>query len=146
MHYTDLHCDTLFELYKKDLTYQNDRLHLRSDFENVFEKHTQVFAVWTQNRISDEEAWAQFHAIVNHAKKAGIPPSVNSFLAVEGGALLAKDISRVDILAQMGVRMLTPCASLPSAARRMQSTMCPSRSVQARSSVSPVSTATASPN
>ena len=107
MHYTDLHCDTLFELYKKGLKYQNDILHLRADFENVFDSHTQVFSVWTQNRISDEDAWTQFHAILDHAEKAGISPSVNRILAVEGGALLAKDISRVDTLFQMGVRMLT---------------------------------------
>ena len=107
MHYTDLHCDTLYELYKKGLTYQNDRLHLRTEFENVFEAHTQVFAVWTENRISDEEAWTQFHAILNHANKAEIPSSVNRVLAVEGGALLAKDISRLDTLYTLGVRLLT---------------------------------------
>lgn len=107
MKYTDLHCDTLFELYKKGLTYENDRLHLRADFENAFEAHTQVFAIWTQNRISDEDAWQQFHAILNHAKEARIPRDVRTILAVEGGALLAKDISRLDVLRQLGVRLLT---------------------------------------
>ena len=107
LHYTDLHCDTLFELYKKGLTYENDRLHLRSDFEKAFTKHTQVFAVWTENRISDEEAWQQFHAILNHTKAAGIPSDVRTVLAVEGGALLAKEISRVDTLYDLGVRLLT---------------------------------------
>lgn len=107
MKYTDLHCDTLYELYKKDLTYQNDRLHLRAEFETVFETHTQVFAVWTENRISDEEAWKQFHAIFNHSQKAAIPGFIDTILAVEGGALIAKDLSRVNTLYNLGVRLLT---------------------------------------
>ena len=107
MKYTDLHCDTLYELYKKNLSYQNDRLHLRSDFENAFEAHTQVFAIWTQNELSPDDAWNQFHAILNHAKNAQIPAEIRGILAVEGGNLLGNDLSRLDTLYALGVRILT---------------------------------------
>lgn len=107
MKYTDLHCDTLYELYKKNLSYQNDRLHLRSDFENIFDTHTQVFAIWTQNNLCPDDAWKQFHAILNHAKTAQIPQNIRSILAVEGGNLLGNDLSRLDTLYALGVRFLT---------------------------------------
>ena len=107
MNYTDLHCDTLYALYKKGLSYQNDSLHLRSDFESIFDRHTQVFAIWSEHGLSPDEAWKQFHAILAHAQKAGIPQSVKGMLSVEGGALLGNDLSRLDVLYNCGVRILT---------------------------------------
>ena len=107
MKYTDLHCDTLYELYKKNLSYNNDCLHLRADFENAFDAHRQVFAIWTEHALSPDAAWEQFFKIWEHTKKANIPSCVDTILAVEGGALLGEDLSRLDILYAHGVRILT---------------------------------------
>ncbi len=107
MRYTDLHCDTLYALYKKGLSYDNQSLHLRSDFENVFDHHTQVFAVWSEHKLTPDAAWEQFHTILAHAKKARIPEDIRSILSVEGGALLGNDLSRLDVLYNCGVRILT---------------------------------------
>ena len=107
LNYTDLHCDTLYELYKKKLTYQNDRLHLRADFENAFAVHTQVFAIWTEHRLTPDDAWNQFLAIRKYMDTAELPPNLHSVLAVEGGALLGDDLSRLDQMRALGVRLLT---------------------------------------
>jgi len=105
--YTDLHCDTLFELYKKGLTYRNDQLHLRQAFEDVFTHHTQVFAIWTEHKLSPDDAWRQFLAIRKYYENAEIPKEIKSILAVEGGALIDNDLSRLDILHSLGIRILT---------------------------------------
>ena len=107
MRYTDLHCDTLYALYKKRLSYNNPSLHLSTQNESVFEHHTQVFAIWSEHKLTPDAAWEQFHAILSHAKKADIPKKVRSILSVEGGALLGNDLSRLDVLYDCGVRILT---------------------------------------
>ena len=105
MKYTDLHCDTLYELYKKGLSYDNCRLNLRTEFEKAFSHHIQVFAIWTEHGLSPDDAWDQFLAILAHSKTAAI--SAKSILSVEGGALLGDDLSRLETMRKLGVRILT---------------------------------------
>ena len=122
----DLHCDTLYEasrqnksIYKNDLCLSVSRL-------REYTRFCQVLAMWSDHRIGEDEAYANFfkarellaHELEAHSdialctcadelaecEKLGIGAL---FLAVEGGKLLSDDLSRLDVLYQNGVRFLT---------------------------------------
>lgn len=125
MNLFDFHCDTPFELYKKQAFLTENDLHISLDKARCFDRYGQVMAIWTQNSLAPEEAWRQFHAVYDdflskipseraalcrtigeyrQAMEAGKHPF---FLAVEGAFLLNGDISRLDEMYRMGVRFLT---------------------------------------
>ena len=49
MDFFDLHCDTAFELYKRNLSFDNDELSVTKNSAKVFGKWTQTFAVWIKD-------------------------------------------------------------------------------------------------
>ena len=123
MKYTDLHCDTAFEMYKKRERLRNNSLHIDLDKTREFERYTQIFAIWSDNEKSDDEVYKDFFHIKDRffeeLKTNNIPLLLSgseyeksaqncaAFLAVEGGSLLGRDISRLYRLYECGVRLLT---------------------------------------
>lgn len=103
----DLHCDTLYELYKRALPFSNDKLHITADTVSTFEKQTQVFAVWSEHSIGEEAAWEQFGKIIAYREALSFPDNLTGILAVEGGKLLAGKLSRIDRLREQNVKILT---------------------------------------
>lgn len=85
--YFDLHCDTLYERYRR----KGKVLHLDKDGD--FHPRRQIYAVWTEHGISADEAYLQFFKIADGAPDGAM-------LAVEGGQLLANDLSRLDTIAE----------------------------------------------
>ena len=59
----DLHCDTPFELYKKQTELEDNQLHISLKKAEIYTKYAQIMAIWTQHSLENEQAWAQFHAI-----------------------------------------------------------------------------------
>ena len=125
MNYFDLHCDTLFEMEKRDLGFYNGGA-LAVSFENrtVFDKYARIMAIWTKFGISDDEAFEHYKKIVENMnsrldgrialcrtydemKAAQSGGKIPFFLAVEGATLLGGDIKRLDTLYADGVRFLT---------------------------------------
>lgn len=125
----DLHCDTALEAYEKMLDInRNDRLHISLDRSGDFSVYTQVFAVWSRHGGDPEELWSTFF-LVKDLLDAQIPekrreteeecdpccgceegitrPNFSYILAMEGGAPLNCDLSRLDVLYEAGVRVLT---------------------------------------
>ena len=98
MNLFDLHCDTPFELYKKQMRMEDSLLHISLKKAEVYSKYAQVMAIWTQHSLDNEEAWKQFHAIYR---------DFIFFLAVEGASLLDGKIERLGELYKLGVRFLT---------------------------------------
>lgn len=103
----DLHCDTLYELYKRRLPFDNDILHIRTETAAAYEKQVQVFAVWSEHSLTEEEAWRQYLAINEYRKELIFPDNVTPILGIEGGKLLAGDIRRLQKLREYGVSVLT---------------------------------------
>lgn len=123
----DLHCDTAIRLlsYSKSL-YDND-LHISLKKASVFEGYAQVMAVFSQSHLSDSEAYTRFFGVVENLEKEALSnaarvqiiksgkelPSVwNSgitplIISVEDARILEGDLSRLDILYEKGVRLLT---------------------------------------
>ncbi len=122
----DTHCDTLLEMMHAETDFHNDRHHISFDRVNDFAFFTQIMAIYSSARKTDDECFAQFLAATDYAEKcrAAHPEIVpcrtkeeleqvwrdgkkSYVLAVEGGKLLGGDLSRLDEIYARGVRFFT---------------------------------------
>ena len=122
----DLHCDTLYECLQQEKSLTDNDLNLSFDRLAGYGRFVQVLAMWSNWQLTEEEAWQRFgmaHDLL--ASELAKNPAVRLctsdaelaaceadgtgavFFAVEGGKLLADDITRVDALHAAGVRFLT---------------------------------------
>lgn len=101
----DLHCDTLFELYKRGLSFDSGETMISGNTARLFSPYRQVFAFWSDPALSPDEQWRRFLDVTERIGSFGLPE--NAILAVEGGSLLDNKIERLDILAVRGVKILT---------------------------------------
>ena len=125
MRIIDLHCDTLTECEKQGLTLQNDLTQLSVDRMGK-DGWCQAVAVFMPDHLRGSAAVAYFDRVyafwqAQLGQAGGRFASVQTlsrdcmarpecpalFLTVEGGSVLAGDLSRIPMLAQRGVRMLT---------------------------------------
>jgi membrane dipeptidase len=105
----DLHCDTLGEIFRrKEGMFDNSRhIELNKAF-GVLESYTQVMAIWSEHDQDNDENFSRCLQALDYADKHifGIE-NFTPILAVEGGKLLNGDISRLDALAERGVKIFT---------------------------------------
>ena len=125
MNLFDLHCDTPFELYKKQTALSENGLHISLKKAECYRRYAQVMAIWTQHSLDGEAAWEQFLAIRGDflskipSEQAALCTSSSDyrralsenkrplFLAVEGASLLCGKPERLSELYRLGVRFLT---------------------------------------
>ena len=123
----DLHCDTITECSLQNQPLRENSLHLSLGRGRAYLPWIQCFAVWLPDEIRGAEAVGYFDRVLHRfqhecqcnddwmlpcrcaqdlqtARQQG---KCGAVLTVEGGAVLAGEISRVKLLAQQGVRMLT---------------------------------------
>ncbi len=122
----DLHCDTLYETGKQNKSLISNNLHLSLERLSKYKPFCQVFAMWSDSKLSGGEAWEAFHAAHNRLvcelcefdavrlvsndteiSKCEADEKGAVMLAVEGGKLIENDINRLNILHGMGVRLMT---------------------------------------
>ena len=123
----DLHCDTAYKMYKTKQRLSDSTLAVDLGKFGVFDKKGQVFAIWSQDDLSDDEAFLNFKHIslefkeqlaanadkislctnACHIEEAEKSEKMSAVLAVEDARLLSKDLSRIDVLYDAGVRVLT---------------------------------------
>ena len=123
----DLHCDTASELYLQKKSLLSNDLHVGLDKLSPFEHYAQVFAVYTDSSLSDEDGYTVFHQIADHfdrelvrcAEHIGLARNGDeisdlwksgrhaAILAVEDARLLSGDLGRLRVLYDRGVRFLT---------------------------------------
>ncbi len=105
MNYFDLHCDTAFELYKRNLPFNNDLLSVTG--QNPFGKWVQTFAVWiADNTENPFELYKNILSDIKNKLKSA-PENLTPVFSVEGGAVIEKYIDRVETLKKDGIKMLT---------------------------------------
>lgn len=126
MNYFDLHCDTPYELFHKKIRFSGGDTHITAEKSRYLGKYAQIFDIWSDNKLTDDEAYSAFFEIYDNfmreldenpefvlcrlsrdlaeAEKVGRRAA---FLGVEGANLLGGDISRLDELYSRGVRVLT---------------------------------------
>ncbi len=102
----DLHCDTLYEMYKRNVGFIDNDLNISLEKAKCFDEYRQVLAFWSQNDLSEEECHGQFLRIYQVYKER-IPEEFPHVLAIEGGKALGGRIENLKKLYDMGVRILT---------------------------------------
>lgn len=105
MRVIDLHCDTVGEMYDRSLRFDCGALDINSNIIDRFDEYIPVTAIWSRKDLSGEECYSRFlSASENAEEKLAEYPHVP---AVEGAKLLCGDISRLDVLSEKGVKILT---------------------------------------
>ncbi len=110
MPYFDLHSDTLFEAYHRNVSPYTGQALTAPIAVCPFGQTRRVLAIWSDNALDDDSAYdaffdilAFYHSHTDEAKNA----LCQALLAVEDARLLANDLSRLDRLYAEGVRILT---------------------------------------
>lgn len=110
----DLHCDTLFEIYRRNENIKSNDLHISFEKACTFSPYSQVFAIWSDASLSNDDAYERYNKILEYSKKQinfttqiDIEKERNFILAVEDARLLNNDLSRLYKLFFDGVRILT---------------------------------------
>ena len=111
----DLHCDTLLELYKQKEKFEDNSLHISLKKVQNFSKYLQVGAIWSDYRLTDDEAYFRCLDVIKYAQSQNINFAVNLsdiykynfILGIEDSRLLNNNIQRLDYLHSLGVRVLT---------------------------------------
>ena len=110
----DLHCDTLFEIYRRNENIKSNDLHISFEKACTFSPYSQVFAIWSDASLSNDEAYERYNKILEYSKKQinfttqiDIEKERNFILSVEDARLLNNDLSRLYKLFSDGVRILT---------------------------------------
>lgn len=125
----DLHCDTAYEMYKNKQALEHNTLGVDIEKLSVFDKKAQVFAIWSDETLSDDECYVNFkHVTAEFKEKLALNGEkislcttaqnmndcfdsnrISAFLSVEDARLLGNDLSRLETLHSEGVRVLTLC-------------------------------------
>ena len=113
----DLHCDTLVKAYEENYSiFSNSPLHLSFDKASHFSPFIQIMAIWTNDRLSDFEGFYQCLNIIKWANKINLPlvedfnklSSFSLILSIEDARIIENDLSRIDLLYNQKVRLITP--------------------------------------
>lgn len=120
----DLHCDTAFEMYCRNEELGINNLAVSLENAKKFKQYVQIMALWTDHRLKDGEGWLQCLRMLEHLRsdpaiqrgnalltfhcptRGSSTPSL--LLGLEDARILEDDLSRIDLLADAGVRILTP--------------------------------------
>ena len=122
----DTHADTPYEMYKRGFTLRDNPLHISLDKTTNLQKYCQCMAIWSDSRLTDNEAFASFKKIYEYFKtqteadgggrictsyaditEAHTEGKAAFVMTVEDARLLGGDISRLDLLAECGIKILT---------------------------------------
>ncbi len=104
----DLHCDTLGVLYRSGR--EGCEIKTQLDIEKCaksFRAYSQVFAVYSPDRLSPSEAWDNFIYTRDKISSHKFPENVTPYLSIEGGKLLDGKYERLDTIKNSGVCILT---------------------------------------
>ncbi len=123
----DTHCDTAFELYRRNEGLRDNTCHISLSYAQTYDKYVQLFAIWSDRRRDDQTCWDDFLKIADNfdrlidreqqsiarvRNKAELDQAIAAskraaVLAVEDARLLAGDIQRLRVLLDKGVRCMT---------------------------------------
>lgn len=126
MNFFDLHCDTLYEICKKNEGLYDNSCHVSLKKSENINKYIGCFAIWMPDEYRGKEAVGFFdkvyekfvsekeknvsriELIENPIDMEGLPKEKRGvILTVEGGAALGGDLERVGYLKKCGVRAMT---------------------------------------
>ena len=119
----DLHCDTAYRMLTERQPFAVNDFAVSAEKAKRIETYVQVMALWIDHRTSDAEGWSLFWRMLENLRRdpslsdgtafllKDLPPKpseISLLLALEDARILENDLSRVNLLAEAGVRILTP--------------------------------------
>ncbi len=113
--YFDLHNDTLEIAYDKCTSIFDSSLYASLDKTSIFLPYIQVASIWSDYHLTEDEAFSKSLKVLSFAKNQNIeiitnfhqPISRAYILGIEDARLLNNDLSRLDLIYSLGVRVLT---------------------------------------
>ena len=102
----DLHCDTIGEMYDRGIGFDSETLDVNSRSIAGYDDYVQVTAIWSRMDLDDQACYDRFLAAIEYAKN-NLPADFRHIYAVEDARLLCGDISRLAVLRDLGVKILT---------------------------------------
>lgn len=111
----DLHCDTLLEAYNKNVNPFDCDLHISLKKAKNFYPYVQITSIWSDYRLDNDDAFKKAIDVISYYKNLGFEfiDSLNDnysqafILGIEDARLLNNDISRLDALFELGVKVIT---------------------------------------
>ncbi len=114
----DLHCDTLYELLKKDENLYTNTCHVDIQRGKVFDRWIQCFALWASDMLTPDEAFARASQMVLKLKTiandtpavlgwAGSSSLCEAIVTIENGGAYSADGSVPPFWNDIGVRMVS---------------------------------------
>lgn len=107
----DLHCDTVFEIFRNKQSLISNDLAVSFDKSKKYRHYCQTFDIWSEASLDDECAFEQFKKIYKYfiTDISNITPSELRpyVLAVEDARILNNDIKRLDHLKLCNIKILT---------------------------------------
>lgn len=119
MQYFDLHCDTLYRAVTENSGLTDNSFHISLEHKNIFDKWTQCFAIWIPDDISNDDTDKLFANAVQKLKEESEKNAFRIYsgkmqdseytavFTVEGGRIIGNDLSKIKLLAENNVKMLT---------------------------------------
>ncbi len=104
MNFFDLHCDTATELYRRNLSFDNNQTHINAANINGYNL-TQCFAVFFNDKKEFPEGMDFFYAVIETVFPQLHRPGLTPLLTVEGAGVLAKDPDWIEKIHRAGCRM-----------------------------------------
>lgn len=107
MNFADLHCDTLYEMIKRGVSFYDDSLSVLYSGFNLFEKHIRNYAIYLENGKDDplflyQKMLELYNQMIPKLRSSG----VSSVLSIEGGALVESGYS-VEKIKSDGVSIMS---------------------------------------
>lgn len=119
----DLHCDTVYECYKRQARLDQNALHIDLTRGQMYDPWIQVFAVWTTDDLRGEAAYQHCRAAISfildqcpalfegplsdQPGQGRCGTSCQGIWALESGAALGGELKHIDTFADLGVKIIT---------------------------------------
>ena len=120
----DLHCDTAYEMYRRQLYLENSALAVSLSGALCYTRYVQVMAHWTPPTVPDKDGWSHLLSVHQHllndpAVKSGAVriarerlltanTSPTLLLSLEDARILDGDAAKIPLLSDMGFCIVTP--------------------------------------
>lgn len=114
----DIHCDTAYEIFKNKSSILDSNKAVSLNSAKAYKEYLQVLAIWSDKRLDDDLAYKRFFDILEYLKNdisvfkedlfSGDSSPTRFILSIEDARILNYDLSRLDILYKLGVKIITP--------------------------------------
>lgn len=106
MNYFDLHCDTVYEIFKNNTDFEDDALAVNLNSISSFDEWKQCFAIWIKDNIANP--FSLYEKILEtYQTSIKFQNNIIPYLTVEGGSVLEGNIDNLYKLSFDGVKAMT---------------------------------------